>query len=447
MTLPNSKATIVFFCLSPLFAWGSFNTVAYFNQRATHSYREPYRGIERHGDNLEQEIIKSIRSATRSLDIAVQELSLPNIAKALVESHLKGVRVRLILENEYSRPLSELSEDEVASLDVYKKNKYDEFVRLVDQNKDGVLSPEEITERDTLFILRSHKIPWIDDTSDGSLGSGLMHHKFVIIDGEQLVVSTANFSHSDIHGDFRSTRTRGNSNTLLHIQNQTLAQAFIEEFEILWGKKFGLKKPYRGPRKIIVEGTQIQFQFSPVSKTKGFAASVNGLIERELQTTHSSADLALFVFSEQRLVDALQRRSLRNVAVRALIDRDFAYRYYSELLDLLGLQMRDAKCRYETGNNPWEDPVLSAGIPLIEEGDKYHYKVAILDKNKIIIGSHNWSAAANHVNDEALLIIESGELAQPFLEQFQREFDRSILGTPNWLLKKIEKIEIDCGQR
>jgi hypothetical protein len=64
----------------------------YFNHSEASVYTEPYRHISRFGDNLEQIIIDTITQSTSTIDLAVQEFRLPNIAQALVERHQAGVK-------------------------------------------------------------------------------------------------------------------------------------------------------------------------------------------------------------------------------------------------------------------------------------------------------------------------------------------------------------------
>jgi phosphatidylserine/phosphatidylglycerophosphate/cardiolipin synthase-like enzyme len=80
------------------------------------------------------------------------------------------------------------------------------------------------------------QVPILDDTADGSKGSGLMHHKFVVIDGRTLIVTSANFTTSDMHGDLTASQTRGNANNLLKIEDSQLADLFTQEFNIMWGR-------------------------------------------------------------------------------------------------------------------------------------------------------------------------------------------------------------------
>ena len=91
---------------------------AYFNHRQTktQTFVDPYRQIARSGDDLEAIIIREIATANSSIDLAVQELNLPRIAQALAKKHLAGVEVKVILDNNYSRSLAELSTAEINSL-------------------------------------------------------------------------------------------------------------------------------------------------------------------------------------------------------------------------------------------------------------------------------------------------------------------------------------------
>lgn len=76
----------------------------YFNHKQSAKYAEPYRKQTRAGDNLEQQIVEAIAVAQSTIDVAVQELRLPIVAQALAERRKAGVKVRVILENTYSRP-------------------------------------------------------------------------------------------------------------------------------------------------------------------------------------------------------------------------------------------------------------------------------------------------------------------------------------------------------
>ncbi|MDJ0689845.1 MAG: phospholipase D-like domain-containing protein [Xenococcaceae cyanobacterium MO_188.B32] len=420
----------------------------YFNHRQTKNtnYSDPYRQIERFGDNLEALIIKEINSANNSVDLAVHELRLPNIAQTLAKKHQQGIKVRVIIDNNYNRFVKELISSKINKLTKQERLRYEELFTLVDANKNGSLSQTEINQKDALTILRNADIPVIDDTADGSKGSGLMHHKFIIIDRQKIITGSANFTLSGIHGDFSNLETRGNVNHLLLIDNRELATIFTEEFNLMWGdglggnrdSQFGLAKKRRSPQQVILGNSLVTVQFSPTSPTQNWSYTTNGLIGKTLQDANQSIDLALFVFSEQQLADILQSQQQQGVKIRGLFDRGFAFRYYSEALDLLGVSLT-YKCKYEDNNNPWQTPLDTVGIPSLARGDKLHHKFAILDNSTVITGSQNWSAAANYNNDETVLIIQNPLVAAHFQQEFDRLYQQADLGIPQHLSAKLKR--------
>lgn len=423
----------------------------YFNQSLTSSYTEPYRQQTRAGDDLEKLVMEAIASAGSTVDVAVQEFRLPGIARVLSDRQRSGIKVRLIVEHMYSRPWSDYKAQELAKLPERERDRYQEFVQLADTNKDGKLSTDEIQKNDALLIIKNAGIPIIDDTADGSKGSGLMHHKFVVIDGKTVIVTSANFTTSDIHGDFKTPASRGNANNLLKIENPQLAQLFTQEFNIMWGdgpggkldSKFGVKKPFRPVQKIRVGNTTVTVQFSPTSKTLPWEKSVNSLINQNLGIAKKSVNLALFVFSAQRLANTLEIEAQRGVVVRALIDSNFIYRPYSEGLDMMGATLIE-HCRLEADNRPWKQPLTTVGVPMLPMGDRLHHKFGVVDGKMVIAGSHNWSEAANHGNDETLLAIASPVVAAHFEREFDRLYKGAILGIPPRIKQKIDAQKKEC---
>jgi competence ComEA-like helix-hairpin-helix protein len=425
----------------------------YFNHSQTSEYQETYRQQNRLGDDLEKQIIDVISQSQSTIDIAIQELRLPKIAQALAEQQKSGVKVRLILENNYSRPWSSLTTAEIQKLEKREQERYNEFREFVDLNQDNQITPDEINQRDALVIIQNNKIPWIDDTADGSAGSGLMHHKFLVVDNRFVIITSANFTLSDTSGDFSNVRSLGNANNLLKIDSPELANLFTKEFNIMWGdgpggtpdSKFGLKKPIRKPQKITLIDNQITVNFSPISPVQTWSNSSNALIAQTLDKANKNIDMALFVFSDQKIANILQNRHNQIVEIRALIEPQFAYRFYSEALDMMGLALSD-NCKYEIDNNPWQNPITTVGVPTLATGDLLHHKFAVIDNQTVITGSHNWSEAANHNNDETLIIIENPTVAAHFQREFNRLYATIKPGLPSRIKEKIDAQEKQCLQ-
>ncbi|MGM3306082.1 DUF655 domain-containing protein [Anabaena sp. WFMT] len=425
----------------------------YFNHSQSSKYQETYRSQTRLGDDLEKQIVDVISQAKSTIDVAVQELRLPKIAQALAEKQKAGVKVRIILENNYSRPWSSLTANEVQKLEKREQERYNEFRKFVDINQNNQITPAEINQRDALVIIQNAQIPWIDDTADGSNGSSLMHHKFVIVDNRFVVITSANFTFSDTSGDLTNFTSLGNTNNLLKIDSPELATLFTQEFNIMWGdgvggkpdSKFGVKKLVRLPKEITLTNTKITVHFSPTSSREIWSNSSNGLIAKTLETATKSVDMALFVFSDQKLANILEKRHAENVEIRALIEPQFAYRPYSEALDMMGLSLSD-NCKYELNNRPWKNYISTVGVTILAKGDLLHHKFSLIDKKTVITGSHNWSEAANNGNDETLVVIENPTVAEHYQREFNRLYTKVKPGLPPNIQAKIDAQVKKCPQ-
>jgi phosphatidylserine/phosphatidylglycerophosphate/cardiolipin synthase-like enzyme len=413
----------------------------YFNHGRSGNFTELYRQKNRQGTDLGAKLIESIESAQSSIEIAVQEFQLPHIAQALAVKSQAGIKVRVILEHNYSRSLSELTAVEIEALTAREREHYQEYQKLVDIDRNGTLSQSEINQRDAITILRNARISILDDTADGSRGSGLMHHKFMIVDGHRIVVTSANWTMSDIYGDFSHPESEGNQNNLVQMESRELGAAFINEFNLMWGdgtttsqiSQFKTRKPPRPPVEVSIGKTRVLVQFSPRSKQQPWEDSSNGSIGKLLNTSQQQVDFALFVFSEPGLSHILQAQSQRGVKVRGIIDRQFAYRDYSSGLSLMGVNANNL-CQAAGTNS---QPLATIGVPTLPPGDLLHHKFAIIDRQTVITGSHNWSNAANYHNDETLLVIQNNPtVAAHFDREFDRLYEHGIVGIPARLKNK-----------
>jgi competence ComEA-like helix-hairpin-helix protein len=102
-------------------------------------------------------------------------------------------------------------------------------------------------------------------------------------------------------------------------------------------------------------------------------------------------------------------------------------------------------CTTEAENRPWTTPATSVGIPQLPRGDLLHHKFGISDRRTVVMGSHNWSEAADRLNDETLLVIESETVAAHYGREFERLFAQSRLGLPEFIRKEWQADLASCG--
>ena len=239
-----------------------------FNHQDHARYRSPLNSEWRSGDDLEQFLIDAINSAETSVLVAVQELTLPKLAHSLIAAHHGGRQVKIVLENTYS---AAWSEQQLTHLPPHQRQRWLRLNALADANGDGTTTPEEAHAGDAIALLKQAGVPMVDDTEDGSRGSGLMHHKFVVIDEQIVITGSANFTNSGIHGDAGAPRTRGNVNHLIRVDSAELAAIFRQQFDQLWGdgpggstnSRFGRGKDAAAAQKVAIGSTTIEVLFTP----------------------------------------------------------------------------------------------------------------------------------------------------------------------------------------
>jgi phosphatidylserine/phosphatidylglycerophosphate/cardiolipin synthase-like enzyme len=389
----------------------------YFNHSQASKYEDPYRHFIRKGDNLEQQMIDAIAQAKSTVDVAVMEFRLPKLAEALITKHSAGVKVRLMIDNKYNKTLTDYTSEEIARMNRHDKLALEELKRY---------------PADALALLRESGIEIKDDTSSyAPKGSGIMHHKFIVIDRKTTIISSANFTTSDMHGDFNNFETRGNPNNALVIPDNTeLAQAVTDEFNYMWQGLFKSHKPYRPPVTISVGQGTITVNFSPATSKKDIEKTSNGLIAQLINKASSSVHIAVFVYSDQKISDTLGEVRDRQVEdIKVLIDPDFYKQPYSKAYDAMGVCPSPGKKASKIAVKPWKNPITTVGYPTAPTGDRgVHSKMAVLDSRVAIAGSHNWSNSGNYSNDETLIAIDNLTVAAHYEREFSRLYKTAVLG-------------------
>ena len=157
---------------------------------------------------------------------------------------------------------------------------------------------------DAAGLLLQVGVPLLDDTEDGSNGSGLMHHEFVVVDDRSMITGNANFTSSGLHGDAGKPRTRGDVNHVLRIDSPALAAVFRQEFERMWGDRPGGPKDspcglgkggQPDAERAQVGDVEIEVPFPPHPK-RNPSHGLNWLAAL-LTSAKQKIDMALFVFS------------------------------------------------------------------------------------------------------------------------------------------------------
>ena len=151
----------------------------------------------------------------------------------------------------------------------------------------------------------------------------------------------------------------------------------------------------------------IQAYFSP-------GGGVQKAIIENLDSARTEIDVAMYVFSNQELADALISAQRRGVHVRVLLDGSEDEHYYSK-----GRYLSDHAVKIRVDRSHMLFPGESQGI--------MHNKFALIDNRIVITGSYNWTNTAEAQNDENILILRDAEnLANRYKANFEKLWARSV---------------------
>jgi hypothetical protein len=383
----TSRATTLIVCTaSPAASTGRINT--YFNKSI--DPRVAWSDTALGNQNFVSRIITRINAAQRSIDAALYSLSgAPgdNIAAALVVAKNRGIRVRVI--GEYDTRLS---------------NAYE--------------------------TLQSNSVPIINDRFDAlNAGAGLHHNKFFVIDGrggapESVWVWTGSWNPTD-------PGTNADYQSVVEVQDAALARAFTMEFEEMWGSgtetpnaaasRFGVRKSDNTPHRFLIGGRSVEAYFSPSDRvTAKIVAAVSG-------AQHSVA-ASLLTLTRSDIATAMVGRRNAGRDLRVLLDNG-----------------TDQSTQYPYLQSQGVDVLLKTGSGLL------HHKYGLIDAENpgwnpvVITGSHNWTNAAETSNNENILFIHDGAIANLFLQEFTARYYQ--FGGTDSIFVGVEEEELPLANR
>lgn len=221
----------------------------------------PERPANRNG-GLDQALIADIDAAKSSVDIAVFDFDLETVAETLLRAHKRGVRVRLIIDDE------NLEDPDVA----------------------------ELTGR-----LQQAGIPVAFDRRDP-----FMHIKMMIIDRSIVWTGSMNFT---INGVYR------NNNNMLRFSIPSLTEDYVRRFEYLFaGRDNGDSAPRVQHRVVTLSsGVRIENYFSP----RGGAAEA---IEERLRDANESIYVLAFSYTADDQAHLLIDKHRAGLDVRGVFE-------------------------------------------------------------------------------------------------------------------------------
>jgi phosphatidylserine/phosphatidylglycerophosphate/cardiolipin synthase-like enzyme len=168
-----------------------------------------------HGGGLDERLVELIDRSRTTLDVAIYDFDLANVADAMVRASQRQVRVRMVTDTDTLT------------------NTRDEHIQAA------------------FAKLKQAGIPIVDDRRQD-----IMHHKFTVVDGEWVQTGSWNYTAGDTY--------RLNNNQLI-VRSPELAANYTAEFEKMFSqRKFGPGKPRGAPHgPLSIGGARVESYFAP----------------------------------------------------------------------------------------------------------------------------------------------------------------------------------------
>jgi phosphatidylserine/phosphatidylglycerophosphate/cardiolipin synthase-like enzyme len=311
-------------------------------------------------DDLEKVIVGFIDGAEKRLEIAVQELESRPIAEAIVRARLRGLLVKLVVEQDY--------------LKASRRH----------ENPWEPLGKNEPNREILTAILRCN----VDIKTD--YNTSIFHQKFIVRDRASLLTGSTNFT---------PTGTHANLNHVVIVHDAKVAKLYAREFRELQQGHFGKRNEGHDPAPddVVVSDVPIRVLFAPDHNPEME-------IMKQMMKARHRIDFAIFTFAKSSGIDdtMIRLRDL-DMPIRGAFDGRQGAQDWAALPAL-----KQKACEL------WAVP-SRGGVR------KLHHKLMVLDDEVVIAGSFNYTAPANKLNDENIIILGDLESASETQHEAQRK--------------------------
>jgi phosphatidylserine/phosphatidylglycerophosphate/cardiolipin synthase-like enzyme len=233
------------------------------------------------------------------------------------------------------------------------------------------------------------------EVKDDAGRSALMHNKFWIFDKQITWTGSTNISSNGVYKQ---------NNNVLVIHSPEIAFIFEREWEELWSAQLGPRAPSTVNNQwAILNGNALQVLFSPEDKI------VSNLIAL-INDAQVSVRFLAFSFTDYPLAQTMIDRARAGLDVKGVFETFGSNSLYSELKTF------------------W-----CANIPVRQDGNGsfLHHKLIIIDNSIVVTGSLNFSSNADEQNEENVIIIDNPEIANLYLQEFDKLWNQGTDVAPN----------------
>lgn len=282
-------------------------------------------------DDLESIVLEQLATAKTQVRMAFFNVRLPAVKNLLIQHLNNGVDVHVILDKKQQDLSYNTMGEELAAAGV--------------------------------------PVTMVENTS---AENATMHNKFTVIDGELVMMGSANYSY---------TALNISDEDLVTMKSSDLAGRYLEEFD-----------------EILVGGDEDSDAYpadTPIQAWMGPEDGLRNHVIDQLDAAQSTAVVAMFDVNTNDIRDALIDAHGRGVNVAIVLDQ-----VQADEVDALT-----------------DEQLTEAGIPVLlaentaSNAAEMHSKFLVVDHQTVVMGSFNWTNLGSFYNDESIVVIDDAHLA------------------------------------
>jgi phosphatidylserine/phosphatidylglycerophosphate/cardiolipin synthase-like enzyme len=224
--------------------------------------------------NIALACANALGTATRTLDVCCHEIDNRVVVEAILQAHLRGVKVRVITETDYLEDLG----------------------------------PKAFAEAG---------IPVISDNR-----SALMHNKFAVIDGRSVWTGSFNFTENCAYK---------NNNSGVFIKSVKVAENYSAWFDWFWMEGHTTAKrrggPTPNPKVILADGTVVETRLTTFDRMEELPIKI-------IKEAKKSVKFLAFSFTHKKIAAAMKERARAGIPVVGVFEqRNMTVSVYNDLAD------------------------------------------------------------------------------------------------------------------
>jgi len=323
-------------------------------------------------------IEKVVSTAKESIDICMYSFDNQNIIKTLKNAQKRGIEINIILPEN-------------------KKIQHDQIFSEY-QNDFNIIN----------------------------IGNGItdehMHHKFIIIDKNtqyaKLITGSINYT---------QLQEKYDPGFLFETEEKQIIESFIREYNILSKNIRGTEKFRENNYQPFAEELNFSNGFFETWFGPGFKSnSIKERILNLIKEAKTTIDVLAWQFTDKDIANALVKQAKKGVTVRIIADDYYIWSgnsmmpYISTYVKKLNLKNFEiVSDLYKTlnlkkqivTNHPYFNPYL-------------HHHTLIIDNDKVLTGTNNWSYRGFYRNDENIIISDADFFVEAFVENFEYHYSK-----------------------